>query len=246
MTLKTRVIPILQWDGVQAVKTTQFARPPRNVGSMMQHIQNMNRREVDELIILDINATLEKRGPLFEKIKEFTSECYMPVTIGGGVSNLSHIEQLLKAGADKVGIRTSLFDGHWLNGAISKFGSQAIVGIFDVQHGIFNRKWSGTDQYCLIQDGVDILNEWGVGEILITGMNNEGMRLGYDLATLRDVNFSKVPIIINGGCGTPAHMLEAIQAGAHAVAASSMFLFTDTTPKDCARYLAENGVPTRD
>lgn len=235
MTLKTRVIPILQWDGMQAVKTRQFKRPPRPVGSMMQHVLNMNNRNVDELIILDINATIEQREPLYEKIKEYTSECYMPVTYGGGVNSLECIEKLLKAGADKVAIKTG---SDLIPQACEKFGAQAIVWVAD-HYEYINIDWN-----------VNLISQFYYttcpGEILYTSIDREGIGRGYGLRHLEHFKkYYNCPIIINGGCGEPNHMLEAINAGAHACAASSLFLFSDYTPKDCSEFLQAHGVETR-
>ncbi len=224
--LKTRVIPVLQWDGVQAVKTTQFRRPPRPVGSMMQHVENMQRRGIDELIILDINATRDRRHPNFNAIEQYARRLYCPLTVGGGVSKISHIKDLLNAGADKVAIKTAT---ELIPEACEKFGAQCIVKVVDIR------------DYETIPTDLD-----GVGEILLTSVSAEGGRKGYHIGLLKQtVRLAQCPILINGGCGEPAHMLEAVNAGAHAVCASSMFLFTDTTPKDCSRYLHEHGIPAR-
>ena len=226
MGLKTRIIPVLQWDGIQAVKTTQFRRPPRPVGSMMQHVMNMQRRDIDELIILDINATRDNREPAYNKIEEYARELYCPLTVGGGVSKIEHIKNLLNSGADKVAIKTAT---RIIPEAVEKFGAQCIVKVID----------AGDNKY----EG-DIPN---AGEVLATSISYEGMKNGYNLKLIKALKLIgyKCPIIINGGCGTPEHMLEAIQAGAHAVAASSMFLFTAFTPKDCSRYLHEHGIQVR-
>lgn len=252
MTLKTRVIPILQWDGKQAVKAKKFSHPPRPVGSMMQHIKVMQERDVDELIILDIMAKREGRSPLFEEIKEYTSQLYCPVTVGGGISTLEDIELLLKAGADKVCINSNLYKFSFIKEAASKFGRQCIVASIDASMDPF-MVYRSTSYLTTMQTMYpveflsEILQEHGVGELLLTDMTKEGTLEGYGIDLLETIKKAaiSIPVIINGGCGKPEHMVDALEAGAHAVAASSMFLFTDVTPKDCSVYLKENGYEAR-
>lgn len=222
--LKHRIIPILLWDGIQVVQSVQFKRPHRPVGSMMQYIKVMETRNIDELIILDVNATIEKRKPKFEEIKEFTKELFCPVTIGGGITELDDIGRLIReCGADKVAIRTNQF---LVYDAVHKFGAQAIVSAIDIY-----------PYHCFTKNVA--------GELLITSVLNNGAMIGYQLNLIDWAKDYNVPIIINGGCGTPQHMIEAIKCGASAVAASSMFLFTDHTPRSCARALHAAGIPVR-
>lgn len=245
--LKTRIIPVLQWDGIQAVKTKQFQRPARPVGSMMQHIEVLERRNIDELIILDINATLEEREPLYEEIKEYTSKLYCPVTIGGGISKLKHIEKLLKVGADKVAIGHNILNASLIPQAIEKFGSQCITGI--INHNYFGymkcHKGCPHSSERVVQY---LTQNWPLGELIIQSITCDGIiNSGYDTGGIRVLSkLTNIPVIALGGCGKPEHMLEVLRSGASAVAASSMFLFTDITPKDCAIYLKEHGVATRD
>lgn len=246
MSLCTRVIPVILWDGKQAVKPKRFSRPARPVGSMMQHLEVMESRNVDELIILDIAAREEGREPLYDEIKRMTEVLMCPLTIGGGISELHHIEKLLKSGADKVTINTNLTAIYFIREAIEKFGSQCIVGSIDYN----SQRMFKCHQACehFIGDLFELYAQRNIkiGEWLITSKLRDGTLEGYDLVTTFQISVATdTPIIINGGCGEPAHMLEAINAGAHAVAASSMFLFTDTTPNECSKYLSEHGVNTR-
>lgn len=226
--LKHRIIPIILWDGEQAVKTKQHRRPARPVGSMMQHVMTMQERDVDELIIIDIDATYDQREPNYEKISQYAKELYCPLTYGGGVSTLGHIKNLLNAGADKVAIKSAWHErASFIDDAAQKFGAQCVVMVHDVK-----------DYFPQFQ--------CNCGEILLTSVVREGMMNGYDLPLIKTfAEMWDVPIVVNGGAATPQHMYEAIKAGASAVAASSMFLYTDITPKDCARYLSEKGVPCR-
>lgn len=225
--LKKRIIPILLWDGKQCVQTTKFQRPYRPVGSMMQHIEVMESRNIDELIILDIVATAEGRKPLFNEIKEFTSKLFCPVTIGGGISELDDIKRLIQdCGADKVAMKTN-YDKLAM-GAIEKFGAQAIVQVIDTGKYLVN------------------YYDHNAGELLITQIDRNGTQEGYNLDILKHIHkYWGTPVIINGGCGKPEHMKQAFDAGASACGASSMFLFTEHTPKSVARKLAEWHVEVR-
>ena len=216
------------------MKSVQFRRPPRPVGAMMQHVMNMQRRDIDELIILDINASRERREPAYSKVEEYASQLYCPLTIGGGITKLEHIKNLLNSGADKVAIKSS-----WklILEANQKFGAQCIVGAIDCDAP------RGCSHLCT--SGVDLVDA-APGEILLTSISQDGTRKGYNLRMLREFReIVRCPIIINGGCGDELHMLEAIQEGADAVAASSVFLFTGVTPKSCAKFLHSKGVNVR-
>jgi len=256
--LKTRIIPILLTDGKgNCVKPIKFQRPYRKVGSLMQYIKNMNMRDVDELIVLDIEASREGRLIDAEKIKQYTKELYCPVTLGGGIKNLDDISLLLNSGADKISLNTALLGANINNSylvekATRKFGSQAIVAAIDHVdkysvkfgdtqiNGVFNSKeWSA--KYYSKQ-----AEKQGAGEILLTDTFCDGAMEGYNIDLINTVTYElNIPVIANGGCGEPAHMHEALCAGAHAIAVGSMFLYKDHTPKQCAQYLAQKGWATR-
>jgi imidazole glycerol-phosphate synthase subunit HisF len=247
--LKTRVIPVVLWDGMNCVQTVQFGRPARVFGSLMDAVKVYERRNVDELILLDI-ATNPGWGPRFDAVMEYTKELFCPVTIGGGISELAHIERALRAGADKVAIRKGCLDQKFLSAATQKFGAQAIVAAVDVRHDgnvIFDSTWNAPfkDSISAAQ-WAQTMELFDVGEILLTSIERNGAMTGYDDDLIREVaDAVDIPVIANGGCGIPPHMLTAIKAGAHAVAASTMFLFTDTVPQDCKRYLDDHGIAVR-
>jgi cyclase len=235
MTLKTRIVPVLLWDQRGLCKPIAFQRPGRFVGSLMSATLLYENRVCDELILLDIDATPQKRGPRFEEIKQFTSKLFCPVTVGGGVRSLDDIRGLLNAGADKVVIH-SHSTSQFTREASQKFGSQCIVEAIDYD----------TDYPELIVAHAINSEMDGVGEIILTNMDRDGTRTHYDIETLCKVcETVSIPVIANGGCQDPGDMLMAIQAGAHAVAASSMFLFDNITPAGCKEYLASHGVPVR-
>lgn len=229
--LKKRIIPTLLWDGIQCVKPVAFERPYRKLGAMEQYVRVIEHRNVDELIIIDIEATPNKRKPNFVRLRQFCDNLYCPVTYGGGISTLDDIRDALNNGADKVAIKTHselIYQGS------RKFGSQAIVAVLDdsIETVV------GCDaQRCRDQ---------GAGEILLTCYVSDGLMEGYNLNLIQEASDAvDIPVIANGGCGEPVHMLQALEAGASAVAAGSMFLYTEETPRSCAEKLTEWGCDVR-
>lgn len=249
--LAKRIIPVLLHRGPALYKGMQFSSW-RQVGVAMQAVKVYQTRSVDELIMLDISATPLGKGPDLDMVSQLSSECFMPLTVGGGVSTIEHIRSLLLAGADKVAICTAAIEQpHLIRSAADLFGSQAIVVALDV-------KGTQLMTHCgmvpaVYGSGVDVVaylakmyEDLGAGELLLTSVDREGTMKGYDLDLIRAVASSvSVPVIANGGCGSLQDMHEAIIAGADAVAAGAMFQFNDVTPRDAARYLNERGIETR-
>lgn len=245
MGLATRIIPTLLCRGRQLVKGKQF-NAWRSVGLVTQAVRIHQSRGVDELVLLDIAATTEGRGPDLSLIEELTENCFMPLTVGGGVRSVDDVKALLRAGADKVVIGTAALERPALVKEITDIvGSQAIVVAID--HTIRGVVLRGR---VLLTPGIEQaamhLTAMGAGEILLTSVAREGMMTGYCLDTISALREAvSVPVISHGGCGEYAHMLEAIKAGASAVAAGSLFQFTDATPRGAAEYLAQHGIETR-
>lgn len=238
MALKTRVIPVILWDERGLVKPIAFTRPGRFVGSLMSAALLYENRECDELILLDIGATPNNRPPRFTNIQQFTSKLFCPVTVGGGISTLDHIRKLLKVGADKVVIRSHATP-EFIREAANKFGSQCIVVAIDYTADTF-------EDIGMIVLRAKHVEKCGAGEIILTNMARDGTRKGYDLETLKLVcKTVKIPVVANGGCSGPRDMLSAIEDGAHAVAAATIFLYDNMTPKMCKEYLAEHRIPVR-
>ena len=237
MGLAVRVIPTLLAKGTSLVKGKRF-NPSRIVGHVQQAARVHQARGVDELCILDVGATPAGRGPNFDAIEALTSECFMPLTVGGGVRSLNDIERLLRVGADKVAIKTvyqANFD--FLDACAHRFGSQAIVVALDV---------CPEGRTTLVLDLAKDIEARGAGEILLTSMDREGTMEGYDLELIHAVaNAVDIPVIAHGGCSSYQNMHEAIQAGASAVAAGALFQFTDATPRGAAEYLSMQGVEVR-
>lgn len=244
MPLAKRVIPTLLCRGRQLVKGVAFDSW-RSVGVAAQAVRIHQARGVDELCLLDISATPEGRGPDLKLVEELAEVCFMPIAVGGGVKTVEDVRALLKAGADKVVVGAaaqqlvSTQDAQeWrIRLLADAVGSQAIVAALDVPKGD-----SPKDAAIIAH----LLAQHGAGEILLTRMDREGTLQGYDLDLIRAVSQAvTIPVIAHGGCGTYQHMIEAIEAGADAVAAGAMFLFTDQTPRGAAEYLAQHGIEAR-
>jgi len=265
MSLAVRIIPVLLQRGSNLVKGKQF-QSWRSVGHVRQAVKIHEKREVDELILLDISATPNERGPDFKFVEDITEECFMPITVGGGVKNVNDVRRLLNSGADKVTLGTSISTcPDILNECASIYGEQALVASIDYSSvkvdGFEDTRpcvhvFCGTEQINTVNDDFDTPMhpvDWarmceanGAGEILLTSIDREGVMEGYDLEMISLVSREvRIPVIANGGCGTYEHMLDAVKMGASAVAASSMFLFTEQTPRGAARYLASQGIETR-
>jgi cyclase len=251
--LKTRIIPTLLWKKEGLVKGVGFDSW-RRIGSVLPAIKVYNLREVDELILVDISASLEQSEPDYESVGEYSAECFVPLTVGGGVRNIDIIRKLLLAGADKVTINSAAFqDPELVTQAANRFGSQCIVVSMDARRG------KDGVCHCYSHSGsrptLREAGEWaaemekrGAGEILITSIEQDGTMKGYDLELIRQITKRvKIPVIASGGAGCLEDFFEAIQKGkASAVAAASLFHFTETTPLDVKRHLSERGVFVRD
>lgn len=249
--LKTRVIPTLLYKDLGLVKGERFDSW-RRVGALMQAIKVYAMREVDELVFLDITATNQGRRPNFEFVSEFASECFMPLTVGGAVRTVEDVRLLLKAGADKVAINTAaLTTPDLIREASGRFGAQCIVVSIDVKQHADGRyevythsgtQPTGIDPISLARD----MERRGCGEILLTAIDRDGTMQGYDTRLIERVAQSVgVPVIASGGAGRFEHMETALTAGASAVAAASMFHFTEQTPLEAKRYLKERNIHVR-
>lgn len=252
MTVKIRVMPTLLFRDVGLVKGVGFDSW-RRTGSALQAIKVYNMREVDELVFLDIRATPDERAPDFAQIDELADECFMPMTVGGGVRTPDHIGQLLAVGADKVAINTGALTNPQLirDGAL-RYGAQCIVVSIDVlRHadgrlevlGHCGKQPTGRDPVEWAKE-VEAL---GAGEILLTSIDRDGTFNGYDVALTRAVvDAVKIPVVASGGCGSYQHMEEVLRDGkADAIAAASIFHFTEQTPKEAKTYLKERGYNVR-
>lgn len=251
--LKTRIIPVMLWKDLTLVKGVGFDSW-RRTGTILPTLKVYNTRQVDELMIMDITATEENRQPDYEAIADFSAECFVPLTIGGGVKSVEDVRALLRAGADKVAINSSSYRNHDLiRQAVYKFGSQCIVGSIDVKRDSAGRYkcYSQRGQRAEDIDPVNWAKELearGVGEILITSIDRDGTMKGYDIEQIKMVSGAvSIPVIASGGAGSYKDFYDALTQGeASAVAAASIFHFTEQTPLEAKRYLAKKGISVRD
>ncbi len=250
--LKTRIMPTLLHKDVGLVKGKRFDSW-RQVGSAMQAIKVYNMREVDELVFLDISATPGRREPDYDLIDILADECFMPLAVGGGVRTADHIRRLLSVGADKVCINSAAVENLELIEEVSRqFGSQCITISIDAQVDSNGRyevvTCCGKNPTKLNPvDHAKNVEARGAGEILLTSIDRDGTMSGYDLELTSQVSdVVSIPVIASGGAGQYKHMLEALTVGgASAVAAASIFQFTEQTPLEAKRFLHANGIPVR-
>jgi imidazole glycerol-phosphate synthase subunit HisF len=251
--LKVRVIPTLLWKNFGLVKGIGFDSW-RRVGPVLPAVKVYNTRDVDELILVDITATVESNDPDPESVSDFADECFVPFTIGGGVTSIDHMTALLRAGADKISINSAAYaDPRLVEEAAQRFGIQCVVASIDARR-IGDGEWrcfSHAGKQLQDRDPVEWARELadrGAGEILITSIDRDGTMEGYDLPLVEAVAKAvNIPVIASGGAGSYEHMRQAIvEAGASAVAAASIFHFTEQTPAEAKRALAAAGIPVRD
>lgn len=246
--LKTRVIPILTFNGFGLVKTKKFTNP-RMVGNPVQAAKVYNARGVDELAFIDIFATRQKRKINLNLVKDVIKECYMPVSIGGGISSVDDINNLLRIGADKVIIKTmALTDHNFIAEAVNFFGSQCIsiaVDAIKKEEGYAVHNTLGID--ITVQDFVRRMQDLGAGELVVNSVDNDGMMQGFDIELVKQVQgLVSMPIIAVGGAGEPAHFAELMRnTTIEAVGAASIYHFTHSTPLDVKKELAAAGKPVR-
>ncbi len=246
-----RIIPCLDVKEGKVVKGTNFVNL-RDAGSAVELAERYYLEGADELVFLDITASSDKRKILIELVKEVAKVIRIPFTVGGGISELNDIDNLLKAGADKVSLNTSIvINPELITKASRQFGSQAIVAAIDV------KKNDGRYQI-FIKGGREAVQleglawcketaERGAGEILLTSMDRDGTKSGFDVEFLSQITKAvSIPVIASGGAGTKDHFLEAFKnADVDACLAASLFHYQELEISDLKQYLQENGVQTR-
>lgn len=250
--LKVRVIPCLDVKAGRVVKGVNFVNL-RDAGDPVEQAMLYDQMGADELCFLDITASNEQRGILLDVVRRTADVCFMPLTVGGGVRTLEDIRALLLAGADKVSINTeAVRRPEIVREGAEKFGSQCIVAAIDAKQvapGKFEVFTYGGRQ----STGIDAIEHakklvsYGAGEILLTSMDRDGTRVGYDLPLTRAIAEAvSVPVIASGGVGALQHLVEGVRdGGANAVLAASIFHFGEATIADAKQVLAEAGLPVR-
>ena len=250
--LKARLIACLDVKDGRVVKGVNFV-DLRDAGDPVEIAKAYDAAGADELCFLDITATNENRGIIFDVVSRTAEACFMPLTVGGGVRTLDDIRKLLLAGADKVSINSAaVADRDFVHQAAQKFGAQCVVVAIDAKsvspgkweiftHG--GRKPTGVDAVNFARDVVRL----GAGEILLTSMDRDGTGKGFDIELTRTIaDAVTVPVIASGGVGTLDHLVEGIRDGhAGAVLAASIFHFGTHTIAEAKHHLSANGIPMR-
>lgn len=253
--LAKRIIPCLDVNAGRVVKGTNFLNL-RDAGDPVEVASRYEDEGADELVFLDITASHENRGIILDVVRRTADVCFMPVTVGGGIRNLDDIRALLNAGSDKVSINSAAVrDPEFVRQAARKFGRQCIVVNIDPKRVIKNGKetWEVHINGGRISTGLEAV-EWarrveelGAGEIVLTSMDADGTKNGYDLPMTRAVaDAVEIPVVASGGAGEPEHLRAALMEGhASAALAASIFHFREFTIAETKEYLARHGVPVR-
>jgi imidazole glycerol-phosphate synthase subunit HisF len=249
--LAKRIIACLDVDAGRVVKGVKFLGL-RDAGDPVEIARFYDREGADELCFLDITASHENRQIILDVVARTADQVFMPLTVGGGIAKLDDIRKLLRAGADKVSINTgAVARPEFVREAAETFGSQCIVVAIDAKRG--DEDWEVFTHGGRIRTGIDAC-EWarkmaacGAGEILLTSMDRDGTRDGYDLELTRAVSESvRIPVIASGGVGTLEHIYEGLTAGkASAALAASIFHYREYTIAECKRFLCEKGISVR-
>tara|TARA_B100001765_G_C19489394_1_gene333093 strand:+ start:658 stop:1413 length:756 start_codon:yes stop_codon:yes gene_type:complete len=226
--LKIRIIPLIQLLGSSVVKTIKFSNP-RVVGDAISTVKIFNKRMADEMIIVDIGASKNKKIN-YNYLKRLSKECIMPLALGGGIHSESDVIKMFENGADKIVINSMFFDDvNLLKKIILKFGSQSVVFSLDLRkennkYKIFSNSINSKSSKLSVKNVLKKVSDIGIGEILFNSVDRDGTMLGYDYKLLKLIsNEVKVPIIAAGGCGKSEDCVLAIKSGANAVSAGSIF-----------------------
>jgi cyclase len=256
MGLAKRIIPCLDVDAGRVVKGVQFV-DIRDAGDPVEVARRYDEQGADELTFLDITASSDQRDTMVHVVEQVAGEVFIPLTVGGGIREVADIRRMLNAGADKIGINTAaVFNPEFVKEAAERFGSQCIVVAIDAKQVSSKnqpKRWEIFTHGGRKPTGIDAL-EWaqrmvayGAGEILLTSMDRDGTRDGFDLELTRAVSDAVgVPVIASGGVGTLQHLADGVTlGGADAVLAASIFHFGEYTVGEAKQYMAEQGIEVR-
>ena len=256
MALAKRIIPCLDVDKGRVVKGVQFL-DIRDAGDPVEVAKKYNQQGADEITFLDITASHEARDTTIHTVEAIAAEVFIPLTVGGGIRTLADIRNMLNAGADKVSINSAaVLNPEFVQQAADKFGSQCIVVAIDakkVSAGNEVPRWEIFTHGGRKPTGINAV-EWavkmvafGAGEILLTSMDNDGVKQGFDLGVTRAISDAvSVPVIASGGVGNLQHLVDGIeQGGADAVLAASIFHFGEYTVPEAKAYMAARGIEMR-
>ncbi|ODS24519.1 imidazole glycerol phosphate synthase subunit HisF [Candidatus Endobugula sertula] len=256
MSLAKRIIPCLDVDCGRVVKGVQFA-DIRDAGDPVEVAKRYNEQGADEITFLDITATHEGRDTIVRTVEKIASEVFIPLTVGGGIRTVEDIRTLLNAGADKVGINSAaVFNPEFVRQASERFGAQCIVVAIDAKkvssEGEANR-WEIFTHGGRKPTGIDVVEwaikmaDYGAGEILLTSMDRDGTKDGFDVSMIRAINHVVcIPVIASGGVGNLQHLVDGVeQGGADAVLAASIFHFGEYTIPQAKAYMCDQGIEVR-
>ncbi|HIP93664.1 MAG TPA: imidazole glycerol phosphate synthase subunit HisF [Desulfurobacteriaceae bacterium] len=252
--LAKRIIPCLDVKDGRVVKGVNFVSLV-DAGDPVEQAKVYDKEGADELVFLDITASYEKRSIMIDVVRKTAEQVFMPLTVGGGIRTIEDIRNLLLAGADKVSINTAAVKNpDLIREGARIFGSQCIVVAIDVKRKIKNKK-TFFEVYIhggRTSTGIDAINwakkveKLGAGEILLTSMDTDGTKNGYDLELLEIIcDKVKIPVIASGGAGKKEHFLEAFKVGASAALAASIFHFREISILEVKKYLLDNNIPVR-
>ncbi len=247
-----RIIPCLDVDNGRVVKGVNFV-DLTDAGDPVEQAKLYYEGGADEICFLDITASHEKRKAMLEVVKKTTRNCFIPITVGGGVSNLEDINNLLLSGADKVSINTAAVKNmNFIKEASKKFGAQCIVVAVDAKK-VSEEKWEVFTHGGRNKTGLDAIEyakkaqSNGAGEILLTSMDKDGTKSGYDLSLLKEITSSlSIPVIASGGVGNLDHLYDGVKkGGASALLAASIFHFGELTIREVKDYLKSKNIQVR-
>ena len=248
-----RIIPCLDVKDGRVVKCVNFLNP-RDAGDPAETAAAYDREGADELVFLDINASADSRATQLEWVRQVASKVFIPFTVGGGIRTVEDFRAILREGADKIAVNSAaIMNPQLISDAADKFGSQCVVVAIDAKRRADGSGWNIYKNGGRVDMGIDAL-EWvtkaerlGAGEILLTSMDGDGTKAGYDLELTRAVSETvKVPVIASGGAGKLEHFYEAlVDAGAEAVLAASLFHYRELEIREVKEYLRSRGVSVR-
>ena len=251
--LKSRIIPCLDVNNGRVVKGTNFINL-RDAGDPVEVAKIYDEQGADELCFLDITASHENRDTIYDIVRKTAEVCFMPLTVGGGVSKIEHIRTLLLSGADKVSVNSAAVkDNNFVRHSADKYGSQCIVVAVDAKKNNAENKWEVYTHGGRINTEIDVLHyverivSLGAGELLITSMDKDGTRSGFDNILIKKItDIVNVPVIASGGVGNLQHLVDGIKVGhADAVLAASIFHFGEYTINEAKQYMKEQGINVR-
>ena len=251
--LKSRIIPCLDVNNGRVVKGTNFINL-RDAGDPVEVAKIYDEQGADEVCFLDITASHENRDTIYDIVRKTAEVCFMPLTVGGGVSKIEHIRTLLLSGADKVSVNSAAVkDNNFVRYAADKYGSQCIVVAVDAKKNDAQNKWEVYTHGGRINTEIDVLHyverivSLGAGELLITSMDKDGTRSGFDNILIKKItDIVNVPVIASGGVGNLQHLVDGIKLGhADAVLAASIFHFGEYTIDEAKQYMKERGINVR-